>query len=276
MQIIDGKATSAKLREKLAKKIAENGIKAGLAVVYVGNDSASQIYVTNKIKACAETGIESFLIRLPEETTNEELLKEVETLNNRKDVHGVLVQLPLPKHLNEKAIIEAVRVEKDVDGISPYNIGKLAQGADCLASCTPYGIMQLLKEYNIPVAGKNAVVIGRSNTVGKPMAFMLLNENATVTVCHSKTKNLAEIASQADILVVAIGKSKFVGPEFVKEGAVVIDVGMNRDLGKLCGDVDFEAVKDKCSYITPVPGGVGPMTITMLLHNTVKAFEMYG
>lgn len=277
MIIIDGKKTSADLREKLRQKIEKEDIKAGLAVVFVGENPASAVYVRNKINACKEVGIESFLIKLSAETTEKELLDVVADLNSRSDVNGILVQLPLPKHINEDAVINAISVEKDVDGFSPFNTGKLMQGADCLMPCTPYGVMELLKAYDISVKGKNAVVVGRSNIVGKPMSMMLLKEHATVTICHSRTQNLSEVTNKADILVAAIGKAKFITADFVKDGAVVIDVGMNRDEeGKLCGDVDFAAVSEKCSAITPVPGGVGPMTITMLLHNTVKAVELYG
>lgn len=279
MQLIDGKNVSTMLRERLKQqvaKLATNGNVPGLAVIIVGEDTASKVYVANKIKACEQVGIRSYNYQMKVDTTNEELLQLIEKLNNDKNVNGILVQLPIPKHLDENKILDSISKEKDVDGFSPYQMGSLVLGRPELMPCTPSGIMELLKAYDICISGKNAVIIGRSNIVGKPMMFMLLKENATVTICHSRTKNLAELAKSADILVVAIGKANFVTRDMVKEGAVVIDVGINRVDGKLCGDVDFENVKELCSFITPVPGGVGPMTITMLLHNTLKAFELYG
>ncbi len=274
--IIDGKALAAKLRgqirERAAAFCAERGQDVGLAVVLVGNDPASEVYVRNKIKACEETGIRSFSYRLPAETRQEQLEELLQTLAADARVHGILVQLPLPKHLDERAALACIPAEKDVDGFCAQNVGNLAMGRDTLVACTPHGVMKMLEEYGIDPRGKRAVVLGRSNIVGKPMAMLLLNADATVTVCHSKTKDLREVCSQADILVVAIGRAKFVTADMVKEGAVVIDVGMDRDEnGKLCGDVDFASVAPKASYITPVPGGVGPMTITMLLYNTVLA-----
>lgn len=279
MQIIDGKAVSAALKSQFKQKIEELGKKGrapGLAVIIVGEDAASKVYVANKIKDCEEIGMKSIHCRLAENTTKEELIQNINTLNADPTIDGLIVQLPLPKHLDENDILSHIDVKKDVDGLSAWQTGKLALGIPELQPCTPSGVMELLKAYNISVSGKNAVVIGRSNIVGKPMALMLLRENATVTICHSKTKNLSEITKAADILVVAIGRANFVTADMVKEGAVVVDVGMNRFDGKLCGDVDFNSVKDKCSFITPVPGGVGLMTRTMLLANTIKAFELYG
>lgn len=267
-KIIDGKKIAQSLRSELSEKIGQLKCEVGLAVVLVGENPASQVYVRNKIKACEEVGIKSFAYRLPENTTQEELENLLRELSEDKKIHGILVQLPLPKHLSESAL-EIIPFEKDVDGFSAENIGKLCLNSRSTVACTPYGIMKMLEYENISISGKNAVVVGRSNIVGKPMAMLLLNADATVTVCHSKTENLKDISKNADILVVAIGKAKFIKSDMVKEGAIVIDVGMNRDEnGKLCGDVDFENVKEKCSYITPVPGGVGPMTITMLMYNT--------
>lgn len=274
--LIDGKALAAKMRGELKEQVAAfraaRGKDIGLAVVLVGEDPASQVYVRNKIKACEEVGIRSYSYRLPEDTSEAQLSSLIEELVASENVHGILVQLPLPKHLDERKILRLIPPAKDVDGFCAENIGNLAMNRETIVSCTPYGVMKMLEEYKIDPKGKRAVVLGRSNIVGKPMAMLLLNADATVTVCHSKTHDLKEVCAQADILVVAIGRAKFVGADMVKEGAVVIDVGMDRDEnGKLCGDVDFEAVKDKASYITPVPGGVGPMTITMLLYNTVLA-----
>ena len=274
--LIDGKALAVKMRGELKERVAayraERGKDIGLAVVLVGEDPASLVYVRNKIKACEEVGIRSYSYKLPENTSEEQLSSLIEELVAAENVHGILVQLPLPKHLNERKILRLIPPSKDVDGFCAENIGNLAMNRETIVSCTPYGVMKMLEEYKIDPKGKRAVVLGRSNIVGKPMAMLLLNADATVTVCHSKTHDLKEICAQADILVVAIGRAKFVGADMVKEGAVVIDVGMDRDEnGKLCGDVDFAAVKDKASYITPVPGGVGPMTITMLLYNTVLA-----
>ena len=273
---IDGKAVSAKVREEVAKEVAalkEQGICPGLAVVIVGDDPASRIYVNNKKKACQATGIYSEEYALPAETTQEELLALVDKLNHKKDIHGILVQSPLPKGLDEEAVVEAIDPKKDVDAFHAYNVGKIMLGDYQFLPCTPAGIMELLKAYDISVEGKRCVVIGRSNIVG--MAMLLLHQNGTVTVCHSRTKDLPEVTRQADILVSAVGKSHFVTADMVQPRAVVIDVGMNRDEnGKLCGDVDFDQVEPIASYITPVPGGVGPMTIAMLLKNTVTAAKM--
>lgn len=274
--LIDGKALAAQLRGEIREQ-AENfrkqrGKDIGLAVILVGEDPASKVYVRNKIKACEEVGVKSFSYHLPAETTEQQLVSLIDELVASDNVHGILVQLPLPKHLNERAVLAHIPPAKDVDGFCAENVGNLAMNRTTIVACTPFGVMKMLEKYGIDPKGKNAVVLGRSNIVGKPMAMLLLNADATVTVCHSKTKNLKEICAAADILVVAIGRAKFVTADMVKEGAVVIDVGMDRDEnGKLCGDVDFEHVKDKASYITPVPGGVGPMTITMLLYNTVIA-----
>lgn len=274
MTIIDGKKVSQDIKAGLKQRVDKHkaaGGSCGLAVIIVGEDPASKVYVRNKILSCAEVGIESFHYELPENTTEEAIINIIKKLNADEKVNGILVQLPLPKHLDERKILACIDSNKDVDGFSSYQMGKLVLGEPCFPSCTPQGVMELLKYYEIPISGKNAVVIGRSNTVGKPMALMLLKENATVTICHSKTANLKEITQKADILVVAIGRGRFVKADMVKEGAVVIDVGMNRIDGKLCGDVDFEGVKDKCAFITPVPGGVGPMTVTMLMKNTVDS-----
>lgn len=273
--IINGKELAAKVRLELKEEVLElkkQGIIPKLAVIMVGNDGASAVYVRNKSKACDEIGIafEEFLLK--EETTREELLGLIEELNNREDVHGILLQSPIPKHLDIREAFNAIDYKKDVDGFHPINVGKLAIGEECFVSCTPAGVMKMLEENHIETQGKNAVVIGRSNIVGRPLAQLLINSNATVTVCHSKTQNIAEIAKRADILVAALGKPKFVTEDMVKEGAVVIDVGINRnEEGKLVGDVDFENVEKKASYITPVPGGVGPMTIAMLMSNVCKA-----
>ena len=274
MKIIDGKAIASRLRTDLKEKIAQLNTAPGLAVVIVGGDPASQIYVRNKIKACAELGIRSYSYELAETTSQSELEDLLDKLAKDKDVDGILLQLPLPKHLNAESASAHIPFEKDVDGFSAQNLGLLLQNKEEVAACTPLGVMKLLEAEGIDLTGKDAVILGRSETVGKPMAMLLLNANATVTVCHSKTKNLKELCSQADILISAVGKANFVTAEMVKDGAVVIDVGINRDEnGKLCGDVDFEGVKDKTSYITPVPGGVGPMTITMLMYNTYVRFK---
>ena len=274
-KIIDGKAVSAKVKEQVRKEaetLREKGIEIGLAVVIVGDNPASRVYVNNKKKACAEVGFNSYEYALPEETTEAELLELVEKLNNDDKVNGILVQLPLPKQINENAIINAIRPEKDVDAFHPENVGHIMIGDFSFLPCTPAGVMELIAETGVDVCGKNCVVIGRSNIVGKPMAMLLLHKNGTVTICHSRTKNLEEICSNADILVAAVGKAGFVTPDMVKAGAVVIDVGMNRNAeGKLCGDVDYTACFDKAGYITPVPGGVGPMTIAMLMRNTLTA-----
>lgn len=275
---IDGKAVSAKVKEEVTAEVEvlkKQGVCPGLAVVIVGDDPASRIYVNNKKKACQATGIYSEEYALPATTTQEELLALVETLNEKKNIHGILVQSPLPKGLDEGAVVEAIDPKKDVDAFHAYNVGKIMIGDYHFLPCTPAGIMELLKAYQIEVEGKRCVVIGRSNIVGKPMAMLLLHQNGTVTVCHSRTKNLPEVTGQADILVSAVGKAHFVTADMVKPGAVVIDVGMNRDENnKLCGDVDFDAVEPVASYITPVPGGVGPMTIAMLLKNTVTAAKL--
>lgn len=277
MELLDGKKVSQLTKDRLKEKVEklkQEGVNPKLAVIMVGNDSASQIYVRNKSKACDYVGIEFEEYLLPEETKQEELLNLIEKLNNKKEINGILLQSPIPKHLDINEAFRKISPEKDVDGFHPVNVGKLVLGQDTFISCTPFGIMKILEEYNIDIEGKNAVVIGRSNIVGKPMSQCLLNKNATVTICHSKTQNLASITKQADILVAAIGKPCFVTEDMVKPGAIVIDVGINRmEDGKLKGDVDFEKVSQKASYITPVPGGVGPMTIAMLMTNVVKAAE---
>ncbi|MBQ4630305.1 MAG: bifunctional methylenetetrahydrofolate dehydrogenase/methenyltetrahydrofolate cyclohydrolase FolD [Clostridia bacterium] len=274
-QILDGKKVSQKVKDNLKVKVEElkaKGINPGLAVVIVGDDPASRVYVNNKKKACEYCGILSEEYALPGETTEAELLALVEELNTKETIHGILVQLPLPKHINEETIINAIRPEKDVDAFHPTNVGKIMIGNFDFLPCTPAGVMELLDEANIDLCGKHCVVIGRSNIVGKPQAMLLLHKNATVTICHSKTKNLKEVARTADILVVAVGRAKMVDEEYIKDGAVVIDVGMDRDEnGKLCGDVDFDSACKKASYITPVPGGVGPMTIATLMKNAVTA-----
>ena len=274
-EIISGKAISAATRADIAKQVEElkaKGVTPGLAVIIVGDDPASRVYVNNKKKACAELGMLSEEYALSADTEMDELLSLIDTLNTRKDIHGILCQLPLPKHLDEKRVIDAISPDKDVDAFHITNVGGIMLGEYKFLPCTPAGVMEMLKRSNISVEGKHCVVIGRSNIVGKPMAMLLLHANATVTVCHSRTKNLAEICRTADLIVAAVGKADFVTADMVKEGAVVIDVGMNRrEDGKLCGDVDFEAVEKVASAITPVPGGVGPMTITMLMQNTVTA-----
>jgi methylenetetrahydrofolate dehydrogenase (NADP+)/methenyltetrahydrofolate cyclohydrolase len=272
MTIIDGKAVSAHIRRELSFEVKELGINPKLAVILVGNDPASAVYVRNKQKACIETGIEPLQITLPETTSEEDLLKLIDELNADKSVNGILVQLPLPKSISEKKVIERISPQKDVDAFTYESVGKIVEGSYGFLPCTPAGIMELLKFYNISPEGKECVIIGRSNIVGKPMALLLLNANGTVTVCHSRTHDLKEVTKRADILVVAIGKPNFVTSDMVKDGAVVIDVGINRlPDGKLCGDVAFDEVSEKASFITPVPGGVGPMTITMLMKNTVSA-----
>ena len=273
-RLIDGKVISAAVKERVKNEVAqlnEKGITVGLAVIIVGEDPASKIYVANKKKACEALGIISEEYALPESTTEKELLALIDTLNAKKSINGILCQLPLPRHLDEKRIINAISPEKDVDAFHPVNVGRIMIGDYDFVPCTPAGIMEMLAYENIETEGKSCVVIGRSNIVGKPMAMLLLHKNGTVTICHSRTRNLKEICLGADILVAAVGKAKFVTADMVKEGAVVIDVGMNRENGRLCGDVDFEAVKDKASAITPVPGGVGPMTIAMLMQNTLTA-----
>ncbi len=274
-KLIDGKLISKQIKDELkveAAKLKEAGIEVTLAVIQVGNDPASTVYVGNKKKACDYIGIRSLAYELPESTTQEELLKLVEELNDRDDVDGILVQLPLPSHIDEDTVIKTISPKKDVDGFHPQSVGALSIGQKGFVSCTPAGIIELLKRSDIDIEGKECVIIGRSNIVGKPMALLMLRENATVTICHSRTKNLKEVAKRADILIVAIGKPEFVTSEYVKEGAVVIDVGIHRrDNGKLCGDVLFSDVEPIASAITPVPGGVGPMTIAMLMHNCIEA-----
>lgn len=273
--ILDGKAVSAAVKQEVRAEVEalrEGGLQVGLAVIIVGDNPASRTYVNNKKKACAEAGIHSEEYALPASTTMDELLALIDELNHKDSIHGILCQLPLPEGLDEKAVIAAIAPEKDVDAFSAQNVGHIMIGDYSFLPCTPAGIMEMLKYYNIPIAGKECVVIGRSNIVGKPMAMLLLQQNGTVTICHSKTQNLAEVTRRADILVAAVGIPHFVKADMVKDGAVVVDVGMDRDEnGKLCGDVDFAAVEPKASYITPVPGGVGPMTIATLLKNTVTA-----
>lgn len=274
-EIISGKEVAADIRGQLKEEVSgliEKGIHPGLAVILVGEDPASQSYVKGKARGCEEIGIYSEVILKDASITQEELLGEIDRLNKDPKIHGILVQLPLPKHISEKAVIDYIIPEKDVDGFTPVNVGNLVIGGECYLPCTPHGIIELIKRSGRSMAGKHAVVIGRSNIVGKPVSLLLLQENATVTIAHSRTENLAEVARQADILVVAVGRAKMVGADYVKPGAVVIDVGVNRgEDGKLVGDVDFEGVKEIASFLTPVPGGVGPMTITMLLKNTVEA-----
>ena len=273
--IIDGKKISQEIKDEVKAKVEElgkKGIQPCLAVILVGEDPASQVYVRNKKRACEYCGIKSLSYELPEETTEEELLALVDELNNSKECNGILVQLPLPKHIDEDKVLLKIKPEKDVDGFHPYNVGLLSIGDADLKACTPAGCIELIKRSGVDITGKNCVVVGRSNIVGKPVGMLLLSENGTVTTCHSKTKNMAEICRSADILVVAIGKEKFIKADMVKDGAVVIDVGINRmDNGKLCGDVDFDEVEKKASLITPVPGGVGPMTIAMLMNNCLIA-----
>ena len=274
-KIIDGKAVSAAVKEQVRDEIARDKIKAGLAVVIVGNDPASRVYVNNKKKACELCGIQSFEYALPEETTMEQLLELIDTLNGDENVNGILVQLPLPKQLDEKKVIARISPEKDVDAFHEQNVGKIMIGNYSFLPCTPSGCMDLIHSTGVEISGKECVVIGRSNIVGKPMAMLLLHENGTVTICHSRTKNLAEVCSRADILVAAVGKPNFVTADMVKEGAVVIDVGINRlPDGKLCGDVKFDEVSEKAGWITPVPGGVGPMTIATLMKNTLTAAKL--
>ena len=280
-EIIDGKQLAVQMRVEISKNVkafkAEYGREIGLAVILVGDNQASQVYVRNKIKACEEVGIKSFAYYLPAETSQNELEELISSLAADKGVDGILVQLPLPAHLNSAKALKLIPTEKDVDGFSEENIGKLAMNMDCLVACTPNGVMKMLESKNIQIKGKKAVVVGRSNIVGRPMALLLLNADATVTVCHSRTFDLKKECLEADILVAAIGRAKFIKSDMIKDGAVVIDIGINRDEnGNLCGDVDYENVKDKCSYITPVPGGVGPMTITMLMYNTYIAATRRG
>lgn len=274
-EIIDGKAVAKKIRKELKKEVEElktKEITPKLAVIMVGDNSASQVYVRNKSKACEKAGIEFEEFLFDKDTTEEKLLDTIDMLNKDESVHGILLQSPVPKHINIQKAFEKISPKKDVDGFNAVNVGKLSIGQDAFISCTPYGIIKMLEEYNIETEGKHTVILGRSNIVGKPMIQCMLNKNATVTVCHSRTKNIAEITRNADILIAAIGKPKFVTEDMVKDDIVVIDVGINRmEDGTLCGDVDFENVSKKASYITPVPGGVGPMTIAMLIYNVVKA-----
>lgn len=277
-KIIDGKETSQIIKDEVKKEVEslkkETGKVPGLAVIIVGEDSASQVYVNSKEKTCIALGFHSEKYALSADTTEKELLSLVEKLNNDDNIDGILVQLPVPKHIDTQKVIAAISPAKDVDGFHPISAGKLAVGdKNTFYPCTPYGVIELLKRYNVEISGKNAVIIGRSNIVGKPVAMLLLQENATVTIAHSKTKNLADVVRGADIIIAAIGRSKFITADMVSDGAVVIDVGINRVDGKLYGDVDFENIKDKCSFITPVPGGVGPMTIAMLMKNTLISFK---
>ncbi|MFB5685735.1 bifunctional methylenetetrahydrofolate dehydrogenase/methenyltetrahydrofolate cyclohydrolase FolD [Bacillus cereus] len=278
--IIKGNEVAEKKRAQLTEevvKLKEQGIVPGLAVILVGEDPASRSYVKGKEKGCEQVGIYSELIELPETITEERLLAEIDRLNGDDRINGILVQLPLPKHIEEKAIIERISPEKDVDGFHPISVGRMMTGQDTFLPCTPHGIVELVKETNFDISGKHVVVIGRSNIVGKPVGQLFLNENATVTYCHSKTQNMKELSKLADILIVAVGRPKMITADYIKEGAVVIDVGVNRlETGKLCGDVDFDNVLDVAGYITPVPKGVGPMTITMLLHNTVESAKRAG
>jgi methylenetetrahydrofolate dehydrogenase (NADP+) / methenyltetrahydrofolate cyclohydrolase len=274
-ELISGKEVAQAKRDQMKRETEElksKGVTPGLVVLLVGENPASLSYVKGKVKACEEVGIYSELKRYPETITEDELLREIDHYNKAENIDGILVQLPLPPHISEHKVIETISPEKDVDGFHPINVGRMVTGQDAFISCTPYGVVEMIKYKNIPIAGKHVVIVGRSNIVGKPAALLFLRENATVSVCHSKTPNLSEITKQADILVVAVGRANLISSQDVKEGAVVIDVGMNRnEAGKLVGDVAFDAVKEKASYITPVPGGVGPMTITMLLANTIQS-----
>lgn len=276
-RILDGKKTAQKVKDALKERVEQlkkDGLTPGLAVIIVGNDSASRVYVNNKKKACEYVGIHSEEYALPEETTQDELISLVKRLNEKADIHGILCQLPLPKHINEEAVINAIDPQKDVDAFHPVNVGKIMIGNFDFLPCTPAGVMELIDESGIDLTGKHCVVVGRSNIVGKPQAMLLLHRNATVTICHSKTENLPQVCQTADVLVVAVGRAKMVDESYIKEGAVVIDVGMDRDEnGKLCGDVDFDSACKKAGYITPVPGGVGPMTIATLMKNAVTAAE---
>ena len=276
-KIIDGKVVSAYVKEQVKNEVAElakNGSVPALAVIIVGDDPASKVYVGNKKKACEMTGMRSVEYALPAETTEDELLELIDKLNRDKEINGILCQLPVPKHINEDKIIDAIAPEKDVDGFSAVNVGKIWLGKYEISPCTPMGVIELLDYYDIPLEGKNCVIVGRSNIVGKPMAALLLERNATVTVCHSRTKDLASFTKNADVIVAAVGRANFITADMVKEGAIVVDVGINRlDNGKLCGDIDFENVKEKASFITPVPGGCGPMTIAVLMKNTLVAYK---
>lgn len=275
MTILDGKIVSNKLKNEIKEKVSNLEVKPGLAVIFIGNDPASQIYVKLKRKICEELGIYIEEHIFDEGVTQKEIIDLIDDLNEDDSIHGILLQSPIPYHLNILELFDRISPEKDVDGFNLVNVGKLSQGQDCFVPCTPLGIMRLLKEYDIEIEGKNCVVVGRSNIVGRPMAQLLINENGTVTVCHSKTKNLAAITRTADILIVAVGKPEFITQDMVKEGAIVVDVGINRVEGskKIKGDVDFETVKNKCEFITPVPGGVGPMTIITLMSNLLKAYD---
>ncbi|WP_077618744.1 bifunctional methylenetetrahydrofolate dehydrogenase/methenyltetrahydrofolate cyclohydrolase FolD [Bacillus sinesaloumensis] len=280
-EIISGKELAQTKRKEIAEevqKLSQEGIIPGLAVLLVGNDPASRSYVKGKEKACQETGIHSLMLEYPDTITEEFLLSEIDRLNQDPTIHGILVQLPLPKSINETAVIERISPEKDVDGFHPINIGRMMTGQDAFLPCTPFGIIEMVKSKQISIEGKHVVVVGRSNIVGKPVGQLFLNENATVTYCHSRTANLKEMTLQADILVAAVGRANFIPGDYIKEGAVVIDVGVNRleETRKLVGDVNFEEAKEKASYLTPVPGGVGPMTITMLLHNTVQSAKKFA
>lgn len=279
--IVSGKELATEkrafIKTEVEKLVADRQTQPSLAVILVGDNPASHSYVRAKQRACEEAGMQFILEHYPETLTEQELLERISFYNQEKTVHGILVQLPLPQHIHELAVIESISPDKDVDGFHPVNIGKMMIDQQAFLPCTPYGIVEMIKSLNIPIAGKHVVVIGRSNIVGKPVGQLLLKEDATVTYCHSRTTNLASITKQADILIAAVGKAKLIGPDFVKDGAIVIDVGVNRlETGKLCGDVDFDAVKEKASYITPVPGGVGPMTITMLLQNTLQSAQKIG
>ena len=280
MEILDGKKLSNKIRNEVkieADKLKSYGVTPGLAVILVGNDPASQVYVNMKAKACKESGIYSIVHEFPESISENELLDTIKRINQNPNIHGLLIQLPLPKHIDTTKVLEAVAPEKDVDGFHPYNVGRLVAGLDSFAPCTPLGVMELFKEYNIDVKGLNACVVGASNIVGKPMQALLLNQFATVDICHIYTKNLKEHTERADIVVVGVGKPNLIRADMVKEGAIVVDIGINRlENGKLVGDVDFENVSKKASFITPVPGGVGPMTIAMLLKNTIKAAKKFA
>ena len=277
-EIIDGKELAKKVRKELKKEVdqlKENGIKPKLAVIMVGNDPGSTVYVRNKSKACEKVGIEFEEFLFEETITEESLLELIDKLNQDDSVHGILLQCPVPKHIDVNKAFRAISPNKDVDGFNPINVGNLTIGVDAFISCTPYGVVKMLEEYNIKTEGKNAVILGRSNIVGKPMIQCMLNKNSTVTVCHSRTKDIGEVIKRADIVIAAIGKPKFVKADMIKDGAVVIDVGINRlEDGTICGDVDYETIKEKASFITPVPGGVGPMTIAMLLNNVVKAAKL--
>lgn len=279
-KIISGKEIATQLREEMkveVNKLKEQGVTPGLAVILVGDDPASHSYVKGKKKGCEEVGIYNRSIEVPATLTEEELLGMIDELNHDDAIHGILVQLPLPDHIDEKKVIERISPEKDVDGFHPINVGRMMTGQKAFVSCTPFGILKMVQIQNIEIEGKHVVVVGRSNIVGKPVGQLFLNENATVTYCHSRTKNLKEMTMQADILIVAVGKANFIGKDHIKEGAVVIDVGVNRlDTGKLCGDVIFEEAKEVASYITPVPGGVGPLTITMLLYNTIESAKQFA